>query len=213
MTEKKYKIPMIFDYILVTLIVSMLVAVFLGDAFFAVTQFLTLLLMIVFLMLDKKYRDKLSDHRVTYFLFNVSVLICLISILGFYMDTYLLPLNIILAVDVVFEICLIIVDVFLTPDGFFDKNWCRIINATKLCTMICLNTYLNGVVSICYSIFALAFILINIIIKAYASIRIIKKQKAQKMAGDNLETVADDKADSVALDIAVVDKIIYETND
>lgn len=206
MTEKKYKIPMVFDYILTAILFAMFFAVFLGIEFFAITQFLGILVMFIFYMLDKKYGEELCDHKITHFLFNIITLISLIALLGFEIENYSITLSALIIVDIIVVSILVLLDISYVDDGFFDKFWCNIINTTKLCSMICICTYYNGAISIIFAILIIVLSLANVFAVVYATILTSKKKKLQ---AEVINEVNNNNETDEVLTINQIEDIIY----
>ena len=182
MTDKKIELPMIFEYLLTATIFAMFVSVFFDISFCAIIVFFMLLVALCFTVLDRKYGEILCDHKITYFLLNINILLALISLIGFNYNEYSLTMNLLVIINIVAVVVLVILDMLFTSDNFFDKFWCNIINIIKVCLFACILAYYYGVTSTIYIFLTVVFELINIGVKIYSTIH---QENAKKKAVDS----------------------------
>ena len=187
MAEKDTRFPIFFTLMLIALSVLMIIGIFLGSSFVGVLFFISLLVVIVFTILDKKYGKQLASHE-DYYLFVDIICLIAISAIMYYEDANQSKiLKIFLALLGTSIGVLILLDFLYCKDEFYVKKECLIIDFTQICSMICILAYFYKVSEFWFAVVALVFEIINIIL------RVVFTTKQKKLLETQSETTGSDK--------------------
>lgn len=190
MFESNSKFPKIFVYMMSLLAIFIFVGMFFGVNFVGSAYFIAMLICAIILLLDKKYGSILTNYKLTYLLFEIINLMAVISVVYYEYSRLSDMLNLFLALLIVLEVLMIIVDIFLLRNKDLTKTKNLIIDFIKLCSMICIITYFFGVSKLYFAIFAFVFEAMNVAVKVETFFENRnKKQETVKPKEEKIEDI------------------------
>ena len=127
--------------------------------------FIALIISAVFVVLDKKYGSLLTNFKLTFFLFDLVNLIAVIAIVYYEYTKHTFVLNMFLVLLIVVEVLMMVVDMFLIKNKNISSNQNFVVDVLKLCSMICILTYLFNVSDLYFAIVAFAFEIIIFVLR------------------------------------------------
>lgn len=180
MFEKNSKIPRYFVYMLLILASIMFACMFFSVDAVADVYFVSLILCVVLLIMDKHYGSLLTNYKLTFFLFDIINVVAVVAIIYYEFTKHSLILNIFLITLVVVECFLIVLDVVFVKNKNITKNECSLVGVVKIGSMICILTYFFNVSVLWYAIDAMFFEIANIVLKIYFNSRKFEKLSEKK---------------------------------
>ena len=122
MFENNSKYPRFFVYILAVLSVIMFAGMFFSSKFVGSAYFITLLVCVVFAIIDKANKQNVSNYKLTFFLYELINLIAVIAIIYYEHAFYLSMLNVFLVMLMCIEVVHMVVDVFFIQNKNISKD-------------------------------------------------------------------------------------------
>ena len=165
MFDNNSKFPKFAIYMLSAISVIMVVAIFFDIEIVATAYFVALTIVVVFLMLDKKYGPLLTNYKLAFFHFDLINLISIISIICYEFYKHALILNIFLISLIVMQIVMMVVDIVVIKNKKITPPEHLIIDAMTIGTMICILTYFFKVSNLFFAVDALIFEIAILVIK------------------------------------------------
>lgn len=150
---------------LIPMALLMFVSMFFSVKIVGGIYFATLILAVVYLILNKKYGKFVSNHKLAYILFEIINLIAVIAIIYYEFNKFTIILNLFLIALLVSEIVLICLDIFYIKNENINSQENIFISVVKLGSFICVITYFFNISTLFFAIDALIFEVANIIIK------------------------------------------------
>ena len=178
MFESNSKFPRIFVYMMSLLAAMIFVGMFFSIKFVAAVYFIALIISALILLLDKKYGTLLANYCMVYLLFDIVNLIAIISIIYYEFSSKMVALDWFLSILIIIEGLMALIDIFVLRNNDLTKNKNLSIDFLKLCSMICLITYFFNVSKLYFSVLALGFEMLNLLVKV--SVLNDKKKKMTK---------------------------------
>lgn len=169
MFDTTSKFPKIFVYMLASIAIIIFIGMFFSLKFVSAMYFIALLISFVVLILDRKYGTILTNYKLTFFLFDLINLMSVIAIIYYEFTKHTLVLNIFLIALIVFEVALMVLDIFFIHNKNLTRTENLLVDFVKLGSMICILTYFFGVSTLFFAIDALAFEIANFILKIYVN--------------------------------------------
>lgn len=165
MAFHKSKFSSFFVCMLIPMALLMFVSMFFSVKIVGGIYFATLILAVVYLILNKKYGKFVSNHKLAYILFEIINLIAVIAIIYYEFNKFTIILNLFLIALLVSEIVLICLDIFYIKNENINSQENIFISVVKLGSFICVITYFFNISTLFFAIDALIFEVANIIIK------------------------------------------------
>lgn len=184
MATAKFKFSNFFIWLLIPMAVLMFAGIFFDMKMVASIYFVVLILAIVFLMLNKKYKIFDKNHTKIFVLFDLINLIAVVAIIYHEFSKHTLVLNIFLILLIIVELAVLCIDVFYIRNERINTQENLFISIVKLGSFICILTYFFNVSTLFFAIDALIFEMANIVIKI-----LFKKFDIKE---DNVETIEKD---------------------
>ena len=179
MFENTSKFPRIFIYILIILSILIFAEIFFDFSHVGIFYFVAILIMAVFLLLDKKYGKLLTNHKAVFFLCDFINLVATVAILYYEYSKHNSVLNGFLIALISILGIMIIMDILVVADKFFLRKEFLFIDVFELCSMICIFTYFNKVSEFWFGVTAFVFILAVLVFKVVATIKLRFHNKRQ----------------------------------
>lgn len=184
MFENNSKVPRFFVYMLLILALIMFVCMFFSVAAVSNIYFVSLIICVVLLIMDKHYGTLLTNYKLTFFLFDIINMVAVIAIIYYEFTKHSMILNIFLVTLVIIELFLLVLDVVFVKNKNITKNECSLVGAVKIGSMICILTYFFNVSELWYAIDAMLFEIANIVLKIYFNSNKFEKLSEKKMSAD-----------------------------
>lgn len=165
MFDNNSKFPKFLIYVFFAISVIMVVAMFFDVDIVAAAYFVALIMVVVFLILDKKYGPLLTNYKLAFFHFDLINLIAIVSIIYYEFYKHTLVLNIFLIALIIMQIAMMVIDVAVIKNKKITAPEHLIVDAMTIGTMICILTYFFKVSILFYAIDALIFEIAVIVIK------------------------------------------------
>ena len=188
MFESNSKLPKIFVYMLTSVAVFMLAGLFFGVKFVGMPYFISMIICVILLVLDKKSNSNVTNYKLTYLLLGLINFIAVSSIIYYEYSKHTEHLNLFLILLVDAEVLMAIIDVFILKNKNLTKRFNLVIDVARLCSMICIMTYFFGISDLYFAIFAFIFEIANISIKV--STHFISRKK-EEVKEENVEKIED----------------------
>lgn len=188
MFESNSKLPKIFVYMLTSVAVFMLAGLFFGVKFVGMPYFISMIICVILLVLDKKSNSNVTNYKLTYLLLGLINFIAVSSIIYYEYSKHTEHLNLFLILLVDAEVLMAIIDVFILKNKNLTKRFNLVIDVARLCSMICIMTYFFGISDLYFAIFAFVFEIANISIKV--STHFISRKK-EDVKEENVEKIED----------------------
>ncbi len=177
MLNNNSKYPKFFIYMLLSLAVMNFASAFINAYIVAATFFISIIVLVVFMMLDRKYGAEFSNYKVTFFLLDLICIIAIITIMVYEFQRANIVLKVSLALVVVMLVLSMISEWFLLKNENFTNNENMLVNATKLCSMICLLTYFFNISNLFFALDSLIFEVAAFTLKIYLNYESDEKKK------------------------------------
>lgn len=178
-TNSKY--PKFIIYMLFALALMNLASTFINFYIASATFFITIIVVVVFLMLDRKYGSDLSNYKMTFFLLDLICIIALATVLVYEYSTASMILNGFMFLLIGMLVLSLIIDWFLIKNQRFTNNENTLVNVVKLCSMICILTYFFNVSDLFFAIDSLIFEVAGFILKIYLNMDDSQKKTEEKV--------------------------------
>lgn len=166
----KTQFPKFFFYLLIAMALAIFIGIFFSVKFVGTTYFVVIILCFVYYLLDKKYGKKLSNYKQTFFMFDLINLVAMVAVMYYEYTDHTTLLNVLICVLMAVELIQTLLDLFFVKNTNFTTKETVFIDGIKLGAMICFLTYFYKVSTLWYAIIALAFELINLVLKLYYNI-------------------------------------------
>ena len=195
MLQNNSKYPRIYIFILIALAILIFIAMFFSSTIVGVLYFVAMLVMVVILLMNKKYGVNLTNHKIVFFLLDTINLMAVIAIIYYEYSKHSSILNIFLISLVVFSLLLLVIDSLVLTDTFSSSGEILIIDIAQLCSMICIFTYFNRVSEFWFAIVALLLEILEIVIKIVFRVKLKTKPtvvgsiEMQNKEASNLEKI------------------------
>lgn len=182
MSENNSKFPKFFIYMFSALLIVMLICTMFSASAVGTVYFVMLLLVIVFILLDKKYGFFITNYRPIFIMFDLSTFIGSLAVVCYEYVNHTLTLNILLIILISLSGLLVLYDALAlkNKNKYLNKFECLAIDFLQICSMICMLTYFYRVSTFWYLVFALAAAVANMALKIYFTIK-LKRQKPEKV--------------------------------
>lgn len=178
------KFPKFFIYMQLAVSLIILVGMFFSVKIVGGVYFIALIISAVFVVLDKKYGSLLTNYKLTFFLFDLVNLIAVIAIVYYEYTKHTFVLNMFLTLLIVIEVLMMVVDMFLIKNKNISPNQNFIVDVLKLCSMICILTYLFNVSDLYFAIVAFVFEIVIFVLRLVLN-RDTSSQKAKEEIHEN----------------------------
>ena len=178
------KFPKFFIYMQLAVSLIILVGMFFSVKIVGGVYFIALIISAVFVVLDKKYGSLLTNYRLTFFLFDLVNLIAVIAIIYYEYTKHTFVLNMFLILLIVIEVLMMVVDMFLIKNKNISPNQNFVVDVLKLCSMICILTYLFNVSDLYFAIVAFVFEIVIFVLRLVLN-RDTSGQKAKEETHEN----------------------------
>lgn len=165
MFESNSKFPKFFICMQLAVSLIILIGMFFSVKIVGGVYFVALIISAVFVVLDKKYGSLLTNYRLTFFLFDLVNLIAVIAIIYYEYTKHTFVLNMFLILLIVIEVLMMVIDMFLIKNKNISSNQNFVVDVLKLCSMICILTYLFNVSDLYFAIVAFVFELIIFVLR------------------------------------------------
>ncbi len=172
MAENSSKFPKFFIYMFSALICVMIICAFFSLTAVGSVYFVMMLLVVVFIILDKHYGFFITNYKPIFIMFDLGSFVSLVTVMCYEYKLHSLTLNIFLWMILAVRLSLIVVDCVFIKNKFITKKECLLIDFIQICSMICVLTYFYQVSTFWYSVVAFALALLNIVVKIYVAIKI-----------------------------------------
>jgi len=194
----KTKFSNFFLYLLIPMALIMFIGMFFSIKIVANTYFVSLILAVVFFMLNKKYGKLLTNHKLGFILFEMINLIAVIAIIYYEFTKHTIVLNIFLILLIAVEVALLVIDIFYIKNKEITAQENVFISVVKLGSFICILTYFFKVSSLFFAIDALIFELANLVLKViFKKYDIFEpKEKPAEKEDFNIEKIIDSAAEN-----------------
>lgn len=189
MFESNSKLPKIFVYMLTSVAVFMLAGLFFGVKFVGMPYFISMIICVILLVLDKKSNSNVTNYKLTYLLLGLINFIAVSSIIYYEYSKHTEHLNLFLILLVDAEVLMAIIDVFILKNKNLTKRFNLVIDVARLCSMICIMTYFFGISDLYFAIFAFVFEIANISIKVSTHFISRKKEDVKEENVEKLEDI------------------------
>ena len=178
-TNSKY--PKFIIYMLLALALMNLASTFINFYIASATFFITIIVVVVFLVLDRKYGSDLSNYKMTFFLLDLICIIALATVLVYEYSTASMILNGFMFLLIGMLVLSLIIDWFLIKNQRFTNNENTLVNVVKLCSMICILTYFFNVSDLFFAIDSLIFEVAGFVLKIYLNMDDSQKKTEEKV--------------------------------
>ena len=184
-TNSKY--PKFIIYMLLALALMNFASTFINFYIASATFFITIIVVVVFLVLDRKYGSDLSNYKMTFFLLDLICIIALVTVLVYEYSTASMILNGFMFLLIGMLVLSLIIDWFLIKNQRFTNNENTLVNVVKLCSMICILTYFFNVSDLFFAIDSLIFEVAGFILKIYLNMDDSQKKTEEKVEEPTIE--------------------------
>jgi hypothetical protein len=184
-TNSKY--PKFIIYMLMALALMNFASTFINFYIASATFFITIIVVVVFLVLDRKYGSDLSNYKMTFFLLDLICIIALATVLVYEYSTASMILNGFMFLLIGMLVLSLIIDWFLIKNQRFTNNENTLVNVVKLCSMICILTYFFNVSDLFFAIDSLIFEVAGFILKIYLNMDDSQKKTEEKVEEPTIE--------------------------
>ena len=184
-TNSKY--PKFIIYMLLALALMNFASTFINFYIASATFFITIIVVVVFLVLDRKYGSDLSNYKMTFFLLDLICIIALATVLVYEYSTASMILNGFMFLLIGMLVLSLIIDWFLIKNQRFTNNENTLVNVVKLCSMICILTYFFNVSDLFFAIDSLIFEVAGFILKIYLNMDDSQKKTEEKVEEPTIE--------------------------
>lgn len=189
MFDNNSKFPRFFISMFIALILLMFVSMFFGATIVGIVYFCALIVMVVFMIMDRYCVDNLANYKSVFILLDVINLVAIVAIVVFEWFKHSVGLNVLLLVFATIEIVMIVFESVKLKNKNINKVESVFIGILKLGSMICLLTYFYNISSLFFAIDAMIFELATFIIKIIFN-RIDFKTKSDKISEEEaLESI------------------------
>lgn len=188
MFENNSKFPRFFIYVLLVLAVTTFVGMFFSIKFVGSAYFITLLVCIVFAIIDKANKSTISNYKLTFFLYELINLIAVIAIIYYEHTTYFSALNVFLSLLIGIEVVHMVVDVFVVKNQNISKREGLLIDLVKIGSMICITTYFYKVSILWFAICAFAFEVGTLTLKLVCNFFFRKQEVVEETMESKIES-------------------------
>lgn len=189
MSEKNSKFPKFFIYMFSALIIVMIICCFFSSTAVANVYFAMLLVVAVFILLDKKYGFFITNYKSIFIMFDISSLIASFVVIFYEHASNSLTVLVLLYVLMGLTLAIVLTDILLIKNKLLTKKECLMVEFMQLCLMICMLTYFYKVSSFWYLVVAVAFEAITETLKIYFAIKL--KNRAVESSQDEESEVND----------------------
>ena len=176
MFEKNSKFPRFFILMLIPIAIVMFVGMFFSARFVGNSYFIALIIVFVFLMLDRHHGENLTNYKLAFFIIDFINLIAVIAVLYYEFTKYSLLLNVFLISLIVLLLILTVIDGIMLTNKDISKRSSILVNLTNFAAMICILTYFYEVSDLFFAIDAVLFMIGTIV----AKIMLIYKRRDKK---------------------------------
>ena len=187
MLKSNSKYPKFIIYMLMALTLMNFASCFVSQTLVSANFFITIIVLAVFLVLDKKYGSDLSNYKLTFFFLDLICIIALAAILVYEYSTASMMLNGFMILLMGILVLSLIIDWFLIKNQRFTNNENTIVNTVKLCSMICILTYFFNVSDLFFAIDSLIFEVASFVLKIYLNLDDTKKKDVEVEKEPSLE--------------------------
>ena len=184
-THSKY--PKFIIYMLMALALMNFASIFINFYIASATFFISIIVVVVFLVLDKKYGSDLSNYKLTFFLLDLICIIALSTVLVYEYNTAPMILNGFVILLIGTLVLSLVIDWFLIKNQRFTNNENTLVNTVKLCSMICILTYFFNVSDLFFAIDSLIFEVASFVLKIYLNLDDTKKKDVEVEKEPSLE--------------------------
>ena len=160
---------------------------FVSQTLVSANFFITIIVLAVFLVLDKKYGSDLSNYKLTFFFLDLICIIALAAILVYEYSTASMILNGFMILLMGILVLSLLIDWFLIKNQRFTNNENTLVNTVKLCSMICILTYFFNVSDLFFAIDSLIFEVASFVLKIYLNLDDSKKKDVEPEKEQSLE--------------------------
>ncbi len=167
MNKYQSKFPRFFACMFAALMLAMFISCFFSLLSVANIYFCMLLVVIVFIVLDKKYGFFIANYKIIFTMFDLSNLMAVVAVLIYEYMSHSVTLNIFLFIMMGIMIVMLLIDILFLKNHLLAKKECLLIDFIQICLMICMLTYFYGVSSYWYSVVAVIFEIIAAMLKCY----------------------------------------------
>ena len=179
MAESGSMFPKFFIYMFLALIAVMIICSFFSALAVGNTYFVMLLVVIVFMILDRHYGFFITNYKPIFIMFDLAGLVAVLTILLYEISNHSTTLIVFLSILIALNAALVLTDALLVQKKYISKKECLGIDFIQLCSMICVLTYFYKVSSFWYAVVACAFAVINLAMKIYVAIK-LKHRKVEE---------------------------------
>ena len=199
MLKNNSKYPKFIIYMLMALTLMNFASCFISLNMVSANFFITIIVLTVFLVLDKKYGSDLSNYKLTFFFLDLICVIALGTIVVYEYKTASMMLNGFMILLMGLLVLSLIIDWFLIKNQRFTNNENTLVNTVKLCSMICILTYFFNVSDLFFAIDSLIFEVAGFVLKIYLNLDDSKKKDIEPEKEPSLEerifSAGEDKGD------------------
>lgn len=171
MLENSSKFPRFIIYMLSAVSILILIGIFLGETFVSIMYFISIILQVVFSMLDRKYGITFTNHKIVYLLFDFINIVTIGSILYYDFSENSMLINGLFIGILAMIFILILIDLFVSNDKYSLNRECQVINFTQICFMISVFACFNQSSFIWFLLFALLILIFNIALKVVVTLK------------------------------------------
>ena len=192
MFENNSKMPKFFVYMQAAIAVLIFVGMFFSSKLVASIYFIGVILSVLLLLLDKKYKKILTNYKLTFLLFDITNLIAIISILYYEFNNKSRLLYAFLVGLIVVEGIHVLVDIFVIDNKNLTKQANLFVDTFKIASMICILTYFFNVSELFFALDALIFEVAILVLKLYINsvpIEPVQEQKNTKKDEHDVEEI------------------------
>lgn len=193
MFEKNSKFPRFFIFMLIPIATLMFIGMFFSVRFVGNSYFIALIIVSVFLMIDRHYNENLTNYKLSFFIIDFINLIAVIAIVYYEFTKYSLVLNILLITLMVVLLALIVVDGILLANKDVSKKYSLLVNLTNLASMICVLTYFYDVSELFFAIDALLFLIATLVVKIVLIVKRTDKKEIKNNVFDLVSIIRDEE--------------------
>ncbi len=197
MAFNKSKLSNFFVCLLIPMALIMFVGMFFNIKIVGEAYFISLLLAVVFFVLNKKYGKFITNHKLAFILFEIINLIAVIAVIYYEFAKHTLILNIFLVLLITAELMLLVIDIFFVKNEKINSEENIFISVVKLGSFICILTYFFNVSQLFFAIDALIFEVANIVLKIlFNKIDFPEMVKSDAKEPSNIEKIIDSAAEN-----------------
>lgn len=179
MLKENSRYPKFFIYMLMALSAMNLISAFINIYVAAATFFISIIVLVVFMILDKRFGGEISNYKLTFFLLDLICVISLVIILVYESKNATIVLNVFMALVIGVIVLSMIIDWFLIKNQNFTNNENTLVNVIKLCSMICILTYFFNISDLFFALDAFIFEFASVVLKIYLNAHDDEKKKEE----------------------------------